>query len=60
MEGLQVTGPRPIFERDNPAADLSQQRIKRRAILGGLIYEYQRTAYKPRSRPMAEFWNPAS
>jgi hypothetical protein len=44
MEGLQVTGSRPIFERDNPAADLSQQRIKRRAILGGLIYEYQRTA----------------
>jgi hypothetical protein len=32
--------PRP----DHPAADLSQQRIKRRAILGGLIYEYQRAA----------------
>src|SRR5207344_2953606 len=29
--------PRPA----HPAADLSQQRIKRRAILGGLIYEYQ-------------------
>jgi putative transposase len=32
--------PRP----DHPAADLSQQRIKRRAILGGLIHEYQRAA----------------
>jgi putative transposase len=32
--------PRP----DHPAADLSQQRIKRRAILGGLNYEYQRAA----------------
>jgi putative transposase len=32
--------PRP----GHPAADLSQQRIKRRAILGGLIYEYQRAA----------------
>ncbi|MGI8449103.1 MAG: hypothetical protein ACR2MP_18375 [Streptosporangiaceae bacterium] len=32
--------PRP----DHPTADLSQQRIKRRAILGGLIHEYQRTA----------------
>ena len=32
--------PRP----DHSAADLSQQRIKRRAILGGLIYEYQRAA----------------
>jgi putative transposase len=32
--------PRP----DHPAADLSQQRIKRRAILGGLIHKYQRSA----------------
>jgi putative transposase len=32
--------PRP----DHPAADLSQQRIRRRAILGGLIHEYQRAA----------------
>jgi len=32
--------PRP----DQPAADLSQQRIKRRAILGGLLSEYDRTA----------------
>ena len=30
--------PRP----DHLAADLSQQRIKRRVILGGLIHEYQR------------------
>ena len=32
--------PRP----DHPAADLSQQRIKRRAILGGLLNEYERAA----------------
>ena len=32
--------PRP----GHRAADLSQQRIKRRAIFGGLIYEYQRAA----------------
>jgi hypothetical protein len=32
--------PRP----DHPAADLSQQRIKRRAILGGLLSEYERAA----------------
>ena len=37
---LQLQPPRP----DHPVADLSQQRIKRRAILGGLIYEYQRAA----------------
>ena len=29
---------------DHPAADLSQQRIKRRAILGGLLNEYERAA----------------
>ena len=28
----------------HPAADLSQQRIKRRAILGGLLSEYERAA----------------
>jgi len=36
----QLRPPRP----DQRAADLSQQRIKRRAILGGLIHEYQRAA----------------
>ena len=36
----QLRPPRP----DHPAADLSRQRIKRRAILGGLIHEYQRAA----------------
>jgi putative transposase len=29
---------------DHPAADLSQERIKRRAVLGGLISEYERAA----------------
>ena len=36
----QLHPPRP----DNPAADLSEQRIKRRAILGGLLSEYERAA----------------
>ena len=36
----QLRPPRP----DHPVADLSQQRIQRRAVLGGLISEYQRAA----------------
>jgi hypothetical protein len=36
----QLRPPRP----DHPPADLSQQRIKRRPVLGGLINEYQRAA----------------
>jgi putative transposase len=36
----QLRPPRP----DHPVADLSQQRIKRRPVLGGLINEYERTA----------------
>jgi putative transposase len=32
--------PRP----DHPVADLSQERIKRRPVLGGLINEYERAA----------------
>ena len=32
--------PRP----DHAAADLSQERIKRRPVLGGLINEYERAA----------------
>jgi hypothetical protein len=46
--------PRP----DHPVADLSRERIKRRPVLGGLISEYERVAWKPRSGPVAEFWNP--
>jgi hypothetical protein len=30
----------------------------RRPVLGGLINEYERAAYNPRSAPVAEFWNP--
>ena len=37
---LQRHPPRP----DYPAADLSQERIKRRPVLGGLINEYERAA----------------
>ncbi len=36
----QLRPPRP----DHPPADLSQQRIKRRAVLGGLLNEYERAA----------------
>ena len=35
-----VRPPRP----DHPAADLSQKRIKRRPVLGGLLSEYERAA----------------
>ena len=36
----------------------SQALIQRRPVLGGLISEYERAAEKPRSTPVAEFWNP--
>jgi transposase InsO family protein len=36
----QLRPPRP----DHPVADLSQERIKRRTVLGGLINEYERVA----------------
>ena len=36
----QLRPPRP----DHPVADLSQERIKRRPILGGLLNEYERAA----------------
>jgi transposase InsO family protein len=52
--GLSLHPPRP----DHPVADLSLERIKRRAVLGGLNNEYERAAYKPRSKPVAELWNP--
>jgi putative transposase len=37
---LQLRPPRP----DHPVADLSQERIKRRPVLGSLINEYERAA----------------
>jgi putative transposase len=36
----QLQPPRP----GHPVADLSQERIKRRPVLGGLINEYERAA----------------
>jgi putative transposase len=36
----QFRPPRP----DHPVADLSQERIRRRPVLGGLVNEYERTA----------------
>ena len=53
MTGYEAhyNGPRPHRSRqphpprpDHPVADLSQQRIKRRPVLGGLINEYERAA----------------
>jgi putative transposase len=38
--GRQLRPPRP----DHPPADLSKKRIQRRAVLGGLINEYERAA----------------
>ena len=38
--GRQLHPPRP----DHPVADLSQERIQRRPVLGGLISEYERAA----------------
>jgi putative transposase len=38
--GRQLRPPRP----DHPVADLSQERIKRRPVLGGLVNEYERAA----------------
>ncbi len=38
--GRQLHPPRP----DHPIADLSQERIERRPVLGGLICEYERVA----------------
>jgi transposase InsO family protein len=37
---LQLQPPRP----DHPVADLSQERVKRLAVLGGLLNEYERAA----------------
>ena len=37
---LQLQPPRP----DHLVADLSQERVKRRPVLGGLLNEYERTA----------------
>jgi len=38
--GRQLRPPVP----DHPVADLSQERVKRRPVLGGLINEYERAA----------------
>jgi hypothetical protein len=38
--GRDLQPPQP----DHPVADLTQERIKRRPVLGGLINEYERAA----------------
>lgn len=37
---VQLHPPRP----DHPVADLAQEQVKRRPVLGGLIREYERAA----------------
>jgi len=37
---LQLQPPRP----DHPMVDFSQERVKRRPVLGGLLNEYERSA----------------
>ena len=37
---LQLQPPQP----DHPVADLSQEQIKRRSVLGGLLNEFERAA----------------
>ena len=51
---LQLRPPRP----DHPMADLSQEQIRRRPVLGGLLNEYERAAEEPGSQPAAQFWHP--
>ena len=49
----QLHPPRP----DHPVADLSQERIQRRPVLGGLISEYERAALPVSVRsPQAAIW----
>jgi hypothetical protein len=44
--------------RSDPAADPSQERVKSRAVLCGLINEHERTAWKPWSKMVAEILAP--
>jgi hypothetical protein len=55
------TGPAPHRSRQlrpprpgHAVTGLTQERIKREPVLGGLINEYERAAQTPKSRPAAE------
>ena len=52
--GRELSPPAP----DYPVADLSTERIKRRAVLGGLINEYERAALKAQLRTSSALLNP--
>jgi putative transposase len=45
---------------DHPIADISRQRIKRRAVLGGVTQRIRASRVEARSRSVAELWNPTS
>ena len=57
-KSVQARSSNRAHRRAHLPAGLSRKRIQRRAVLGGLISEYERAARKTRSVPMAEFWNP--
>jgi hypothetical protein len=50
MAGPAVLAVAGMTRFDYPIADLSAERIKRQAILGGLINEYERAALKAQLR----------
>ncbi|MGO9189370.1 MAG: hypothetical protein ACLP8X_13015, partial [Streptosporangiaceae bacterium] len=41
---LREAACRQVPRPDHPVADLSQERVKRRPVLGGLLNEYERAA----------------
>ena len=51
---FRLLPPRP----DLPVPTLSQKRIRRQPILGGLINEYERAAENRSSTAVTGFWNP--
>jgi hypothetical protein len=64
MSGVQIGPGATLFARmprgtrSWAVADLSQEQIKRRPVLGGLLNECERAAYNPRSQPAVQFWHP--
>jgi hypothetical protein len=60
-EGLPRCGTdlaEPGVTPDRPVVDLTHERIRRRPVLGGLITEYERTAWKPITTGCQSFETP--